>query len=63
MLDSDPPSLVDSHELPLELALETAMSPALPNCLSLSLDDSQKGQGNFSVNRAMRDRTLMVVGI
>jgi len=63
MLDSDPPSLVDSQELPLELAQESAMSPDLADRLSLSLDDSQEGQGNLSVNKTMRDRTLSVAGI
>jgi len=63
MLDSDPPSLVDSQELPLELARERAMSPDLADRLSLSLDDSQEGQGNLSVNKTMRDRTLSVAGI
>jgi len=63
MLDSDPPSLVDSQELPLELARESAMSPDLADHLTLSLDDSQEGQGNLSVNKKMRDRTLSVAGI
>jgi len=63
MLESDPPSLVDSQELPLELALLSAMSPDRADCLSLRLDDSQEGQGNLSVNKTMRDRTLSVAGI
>jgi len=63
MLDSDRPSLVDSQELPLELARENAMSPDLADRLSLSLDDSHEGQGNLSVNKTMRDRTLSVAGI
>jgi len=63
MLDSDPPSLVVSQELPLELVPESAMSPDLADRLSLSLDDSQEGQGKLSVNKTMRDRTLSVAGI
>ena len=39
------------------------MSPDLADRLSLSLDDSQEGQGNLSVNKTMRDRTLSVAGI
>jgi len=39
------------------------MSPDLADRLSLSLDDSQEGQGNLSVNKTMRNRTLSVVGI
>jgi len=63
MLDSDLLSLIDSQELLLELARERAISPDLADRLSLSLDDSQEGQGNLSVNKTMRDRTLLVAGI
>jgi len=63
MLDSDPRSLVYSQEVPLERARESAMSPDLADHFSLSLDDSQQGQGNLSVNKMMRDRTLSVAGI
>ena len=55
LLDDDPASPVDLQELTRGLARERTVSPGLANRLSLSLDESQKGQATAGENIFQHD--------